>query len=421
MGGPPKQKRQHYVPKFVLRNFSADGGDGVPTFALESGEFHEKSSVRGQCARDYFYGRSPEMENAFQQSETKVSAVLRRAATGDLVGFDAPYRLRAFPDTAEYAVLQEHPLHVLREFIYYQTHRTAASADEMDERIDRATKRWLRKDPRFKEKAPEAFEHLDDVIIKLNDTMSHILYASGPFAFGMLDMTVKLLIVDEPSFILSDHPVVLRNQYSEVNPGGPGALGMLARGLQMFMPVSPTMTVAIYDGDVYKCGPDDSIIVKMSTNNAGILNAMQLRNAAACLYLHPSVPQDHAELRRTWLSRPDKAPHVVEGPIKDRGDGTFSQLEYTLTAEVTPPRRLRCFHISDRSSETVCRSFGDMQSFPIRSLALAEAVEDMSDFLDWKVKEQILKERRPVNPHWKGWLDSIKDPRKPGGRFHGRE
>jgi hypothetical protein len=62
-----------------------------------------------------------------------------------------------------------------------------------------------------------------------------------------------------------------------------------------------------------------------------------------------------------------------------------------------------------------------MQSFPIRSLALAEAVEDMSDFLDWKVKEQILKERRPVSPHWKGWFDSIKDPRKPGGRFHGRE
>jgi excisionase family DNA binding protein len=97
--------------------------------------------------------------------------------------------------------------------------------------------------------------------------MSHILYSTGPFAFGMLDMTVKLFIVDEPSFILSDHPAVLRNQYSEVNPGGPGALGMLARGLQMFMSVSPTMTVAVYDGDVYKCGSDDSVIVKMSSGD----------------------------------------------------------------------------------------------------------------------------------------------------------
>lgn len=420
MGGPPKKKRHHYVPQFVLRNFSPDGGGGaVPTLVLESGEFHEKSSVRGQCARDYFYGR--ETEDAFAQSEAKVSAVLRRAAAGDLVGFDALYRLREFPDTAEYAVLQDHPLHVLRQFIYYQAHRTAASADEMEENIDRSAKRWLRKDPRFREMASEAFEYLDDVIIKLDDTMGHILYSAAPFSFGMLDMTVKLLVVDEPSFVLSDHPVVRRNQFAKVTPGGPGALGTLARGLQMFMPVSPTMTVAVYDGDVYECGPDDSVIVKVSTRNAWVLNEMQLRNAADCLYLHPSVPQDHAELRRTWLNRPDRAPRTVEGPIKDRGDGTFSQFEYTLPAEVTPPPRLRCFQINDRTSEAVCRSFGDMQSFPIRSLALAEAIEDMSAVLDWKVKEQILKEGRPVSPEWKGWFDSIKDPRKPGGRFHGRE
>lgn len=243
MGGPPKKKRHHYVPQFVLRNFSPDGGGAVPTLVLESGEFHERSSVRGQCARDYFYGR--DTEDAFAQSEAKVSAVLRRAAAADLVGFDALYRLREFPDTAEYAVLQEHPLHVLRQFIYYQAHRTAASADEMEENIDRSAKRWLQKDPRFRETAPEAFEHLDDVIIKLDDTMGHILYSAAPFSFGMLDMTVKLLVVDEPSFILSDHPVVRRNQFAEVTPGGPGALGTLARGLQMFMPVSPTVTLAI--------------------------------------------------------------------------------------------------------------------------------------------------------------------------------
>jgi hypothetical protein len=419
VGGPPKKKRHHYVPQFVLRNFSP-GGDAVPTFVLGSGEFHERSSVRGQCARDYFYGRSGEMEDAFAQSETKVSAVLRRAAVGDLVGFDAPYRVRAFPDTAGHAVLEEHPLHVLREFIYYQTHRTAASADETQEVIDRAAKRWLRKDPRLKKEAPEAFEHLDNVIIKLNDPMRNILYTTGPFKFGMLDMTVKFLVVDEPSFILSDHPVALRNQYSEVNPGGPGALGMLARGLQMIMPVSPTMTVAVYDGDVYECGAEDSVIVKVSARNARVLNEMQLRNAAECVYLHPSVPQDHAELQRTWLNRPRRTQRRVEGPIKDRGDGTFSQFEYTLPAEVAPPPRVRCFRINDRTSETVCRSFGDMQSFPLRSFALSEAVEDMRAVLDWKVKEQILRERRPVSPAWKGWFDSIEDPRSPGGRFHGR-
>jgi len=91
--------------------------------------------------------------------------------------------------------------------------------------------------------------------------------------------------------------------------------------------------VSYYKGDDSEGSPNDSVIVKVSTRNVGILNEMQLRNATECLYLHPSVPQDHAELRRTWLSRADKTPRTIEGPIKDRGDGTFSQFEYLLPAE----------------------------------------------------------------------------------------
>jgi hypothetical protein len=71
---PPKKRRHHYVPQFVLRNFSRDGGS-VVTLVLETGDLHSNASVRGQCAKNYFYGRAPHIEDAFAESEEKVAAI----------------------------------------------------------------------------------------------------------------------------------------------------------------------------------------------------------------------------------------------------------------------------------------------------------------------------------------------------------
>lgn len=412
MGGSPKKKRHHYVPQFVLRNFSRDGAS-VATFVLETGQLHENASIRGQCAKDYFYGHGAHMENAFAESETNVAAILRRAASGDVSTFIGPYRAREFPASmAELDALRAHPLDALRNYVFYQAHRTAASAESLEAAIDADIKRWLRKDPCFRQKHPEAFELLDELTIKPTNATGEILYTAGPFSFAMLDMTVKLLVLDNPGFILSDHPVVLRNQYAELNPDGPGALGLLARGLQMFMPISPTMTIAIYDGDVYECGLEEHVLIGLSARNTQVLNALQVRNANECLYIHPDVGVDRDELRHAWLNRPDTRPRTVDGPMKPRGDGSFSQHIYTVRPEVEPLPRLRCFRVRDRSTYVVRSQAGDMKSFPIRSLALANAVENLAAVMDWKVKQSVVARGLPVHPAWKEWLDSIEDPRR---------
>ena len=269
------------------------------------------------------------------------------------------------------------------------------------------------------EKYPEAYAALDAVTIKPKDMIGHILYKAGPFCFAMLDMTVKMLVLDEPGFVLSDNPVVLRNQYSELNPSGPGVLGTLARGLQMFMPVSPTMTIAVYDGDVYECGADDAVIIPLSSRNAAVLNAMQVRNANECLYLHPDVAVERSELRRAWQNRPDRRPRTIEDPMKPRGDGAFSRMIYTLAAEPEPLPRLRCFHICDRTTEEVRNRFGEMISFPIRSIALARAAENFAAVMDWKVKQSVTERGLPVDPGWQEWFDLIEDPRSPSSPMDG--
>lgn len=414
--GAPKKKKQHFVPRFILRNFSSNQR-AVPTFVLESGQLHAAASIGDQCAQDYFYGHDGHMEEAFGASESAVAPLLKRLHEGDLTGLDGAYRTSTFPEVIEQLdELKAHPLYALREYIYYQHCRTAASAEALEDACDAEVKWWLERDPLFLKKVPDAAEVLQKVKIVPSEAINHVLYYAGPFHFATLDLTVKFLVADKPSFVLGDHPVVLRNQYAERRENAPGALGIMARGLQMFMPVSPTVSVAVFDDEVYDCGSHDSVLVPLSARNAAVLNDMQVMNTNECLYVHPDVAVDLERLRSVWRRRPDTSPQRVEGALQPQVDGRFKQQVYKVAP--TPARlpRLRCFEVRDRRIDEVRARVGDMLAFPIRSLNLATAVERLASVLDWKVKESVKKRRVRVDPGWRKWIDQIKDPRKTWAR-----
>jgi hypothetical protein len=74
-------KRQHYVPRIILRNFSKDG---KRISLVVDGKRIDGASIGKQCYGDYFYGSDNVMEKSFADSEAKMAAFL-----GDL----APARL----------------------------------------------------------------------------------------------------------------------------------------------------------------------------------------------------------------------------------------------------------------------------------------------------------------------------------------
>lgn len=165
MGDPPKKKRQHYVPQFVLRNFSGDGAT-VRAHVLESARTIDGAPIKGQCAESYFYGQQPDMENAFAESEAKVATFVRAVASGDLSAFTGEYRSAfALEELEDWRRLQAHPLYAVREFVFFQAHRTLASAQSFTNAADREAKWWLRRDPHLIMQQPEVLEHLDDVVI----------------------------------------------------------------------------------------------------------------------------------------------------------------------------------------------------------------------------------------------------------------
>ena len=51
------QKKQHYVPKLLLRHFAVDEGKKrVNAFNVNTKFYKSDISLKGQCQENYFYG-----------------------------------------------------------------------------------------------------------------------------------------------------------------------------------------------------------------------------------------------------------------------------------------------------------------------------------------------------------------------------
>src|SRR5208283_1382271 len=74
---PPK-KRQHYVPKFYLRNFSIGAaGKSIGIFNIPSEKFISSGSLKEQAYKDYFYGKDGKIEDIYRQFENRAAIIIR--------------------------------------------------------------------------------------------------------------------------------------------------------------------------------------------------------------------------------------------------------------------------------------------------------------------------------------------------------
>lgn len=71
-------KRQHYVPRMLLRNFTKDG---KRISLIVDGKRIDGASIGKQCYGDYFYGSDNVMEKSFSDSEAKMLAFLPKYRT----------------------------------------------------------------------------------------------------------------------------------------------------------------------------------------------------------------------------------------------------------------------------------------------------------------------------------------------------
>lgn len=262
----PDNKNHHYVPRFYLRHFTPHASC-IDLFNLKSQKLIRKAAIKGQCCRDYFYGKNTENEKSLSQAEGETARMFR-----------ALFALKRLPRpfTTGHLLLCFH--------IVTQAYRTQHAADALDEMTDGMWREIMKHDPRVTKEDLEKFSfgYAEPALVALGHAMR---------GFPLLmDLGMGLVIAPRGhEFIASDNPVVMTNKFMEWRKLGSNT-GLATKGLQIFFPICPFLTLVMYDKGVYHFGAEKSTdLHSASAKDVMELNILQVASASENVYLFSSA------------------------------------------------------------------------------------------------------------------------------------
>lgn len=272
----PENANQHYVPIHYFRLFNG-GKRQICVLLTKDGRFVPSAPIKGQCARHMFYG-SAEIDRMFSKLEGEHASALRAlvemATTSDLTRFsvkDWVHVLQAIVFQRARTMLEvekEVPawismqLHLFKEYVRHT--RPAEEADEMIGAIDRGEIRMVE-----------------------NPTASVLKQIDVALSSAMLLLDMRPCVIrnctDYP-FIFSDSPAVFYNSFCRKITDR-GVTGAQTPGLQVFLPLTSTLQLMLFDPAVYTGACHDGPFCEV-TKRADVsqLNALQLHHSRLAIY-----------------------------------------------------------------------------------------------------------------------------------------
>ena len=217
-------ENQHYVPQLLLRNFVAENSGFLWTFDKKDLKIFS-AGTRNVAAENGFYdfefnGTMLSIESALTDLETKASTII-----ANIVNDRSIYNL------------SEDNRRIVAHFMAVQLLRTKRSRESLIQ-VNRA----------IQEKWGAAIENSEKDFPTMNDeeakktAIRSIIGDSGEFSLHFLDKAWVLLETNvEHPFCISDEPVSLQNSRDF---GFFGNLGIAVPGIEIYCPLSSTLTLA---------------------------------------------------------------------------------------------------------------------------------------------------------------------------------
>lgn len=310
----PANKDQHFVPQFLIRQFSSDPRreskrKWVNLYLLQGKQLISRASIAGQCQKPYFYGKNKAIEEALGKLEARIKYLLSNLN----------------PETINH--LSEDDLLEIRLFIYIQHLRTLEAANRLDNLLGEFTKFSLEKNPKLSDINLDQFSihHENPQLIAVENAIMATSFLE--------DLKICFLRNTEGTdFVLSDHPANSCNQFGEHHPWlGPrystaSAIG--SKGVQLFMPLAPDLCAAIYDPSTYNYG--DNRIIDITPEDAWKINKLQASNANFCLFIKTDTPDLKSLKRLSVLNKKAEKyrqkVNVLKSFVVDEPNGRKSQL-----------------------------------------------------------------------------------------------
>lgn len=305
-------KRHHYVPKYYLKQFRGDNTDRILVCLVEPYRCAGLGPLKGQCQRDYFYGKAGGTDNMLQKSEMLTAPVLYSVNQSGTATEEQWQGLR---------------------FLAVQLHLRTSKAAELakvfprfaaDQLIATAIKKGELPEPQGGWRADMMdFDGVSQSLLGLNQIACYLETGT---------LRCKLLSAPPGSFfITSDNPSITLNQFAADAKGIRDYVGFAQSGFQLILPLSPSLCAFLYDPNVYKVGQRNDPVVPITAADVEVLNSLQVQSAERCLYAHrPEAEPEIARLvaRYARLRKPNSAgmksfPQNEKETLIKFGDPTF--------------------------------------------------------------------------------------------------
>ena len=216
-------KNQHYVPKFLLKNFASRDKSFIWTFD-KSEKFSVQSpikerAIKSVASEDFFYDQiENNKESSFEYELQKIEDIA------------APIIAKIIKTQTINKLLVEEKK-ILSQFVILQNLRTKKELILLEDSIFNLTKQI-----EFKAnvKVPE-IEH--------KKIWFSLLQQSLQFS-EIIMKKVWMLCESHQSFIISDNPVTLQNTTDVSSTRG--TLGLDSYGIEIYLPISPTLTLCFF-------------------------------------------------------------------------------------------------------------------------------------------------------------------------------
>lgn len=246
------KRRQHYVPKFYLRNFSPNN-KSIGLYRFIEGKIIERASIKDSFWKEYFYGEDASVENKLAEYERKWNNIISSVIVREQL-----------PDNEKELVL-------LRFFMLITSARTWKRGNQINKEVTGLIKKLLEMEE------PTLFNTsiAEGLSIRMANPSLLFINSAQQILPSMIDLEMDVLINKSAiNYITSDNPTVFCNQLF-LEKSLTRGYGWGEHGIQFIVPISPKIAICMYDSEVYQI--NKNIISSIDTINK--LNELFMNNA----------------------------------------------------------------------------------------------------------------------------------------------
>ena len=311
------REKQHYVPKFYLRNFSyCDNKKQIGVFNTISKICIYRAPLKNQCYKPYFYGKNGIIETQLGFIEGAAAILISKICNMN-------YLPRI--GSEDHSVLL---LHIITSLMRTPTMKNNISGifSGMSSITKTNADNWGATD--YEDKSIDSEKAL---VLALRGIKTGINYCS--------DLTIKLLINStKRPFITSDNPVIKYNSFFEHKNCHGSGNGFSSLGLQIFLPISPTVMVVLYDPLIYKIGDRKQTTFYIHDEfEIDQINLLQFVNCDSIIYFNEKIDVNYLLSIHKRALRFEKANRVI---VQEYPEANINYLSSLLVGSVTECRTM---------------------------------------------------------------------------------